>query len=141
MPWFRPSMSVPDVNSISLELSISVIAGFSGDGRVYRAFGHLLALHDGWPAVLLVPLGRSTGDLRHVTDGIPIPWHQAWSVIDTPPAEAQGVPPETMCADAPKLALITPYGWSVDHILLPGVEHVVQRLSHVSGIRFARVAP
>lgn len=131
------------MNAIATEVSVSVIAGFAADGRVYRAFDHLLAV--GAADLLLVPLGRTTGDLRHVTDGCPLPWPEVWTVIDADPKDiaatlnapgtAVPVPPEAMCADHPRLALITPYGWTLDLLA-----HRMERLTHVSGIRFARVA-
>lgn len=130
------------MNAIATEVSVSVIAGFAADGRVYRAFGHLLAV--GAADLLLVPLGRTTGDLRTVTDSCPVPWTEVWSVLDTEPTDvanvlhtpgtAVPVPPEAMCTDHPRLALITPYGWMLDHMA-----HRLERLTHASGIRFARV--
>lgn len=130
------------MNAIATEVSVSVIAGFAADGRVYRAFGHLLAV--GAADLLLVPLGRTTGSLLNVTDHCPLPWAEVWSVLDAAPPgiasvlndppPAVPVPPEAMCADHPRLALITPYGWTLDHMA-----HRLERLTHVSGIRFARV--
>ena len=130
------------MNDSSLEISVSAIAGFSGDGRVFRAFGHLLGVGNGGGTMFLVPLGRSHGDLRQVTDGCPVPWHEVVAVIDTPPTAAAPQLPETMCAHHPALALLTPYGWLLDRIAInPGDSASIERLTHVSGLRFARVAP
>lgn len=128
------------MNAITLEVSISTIAGFSADGRVFRAFGHLLGVSAG--ALLLVPLGRTTGDLRQVTDGCPIPWEEAWAVLDAPAASCCQIPAEEMCTAWPKLALLSPYGWVVDAIpLAADPRPLCERMTHVSGVRFARVAP
>lgn len=135
------------MNAPSLELSISVIAAFSADGRVFRSFGHLLGSRPG--ELLLVPLGHTTGDLRNVVDCCPVPWEEVWAVLDTPVAQPELMPPEEVCQRFPRLAQVSPYGWTVDRIP-PGPETdasiypwsfsvKVLRLTHPSGIRFAYV--
>lgn len=125
------------MNAVATEVSVSVIAGFSADGRVYRFHGHLLAAMPG--ELLLVPLGRSTGDLRPVVDHCPLPWVEVFATLDAPPGQTLGpVPPEAMCHDHPRLAQITPYGWMHDTISLSCARPNVRRLSHSSGIIFAR---
>lgn len=121
------------MNAISTEVSVSVVAGFAGDGRVYRAFNHLLASRPG--EMLLVPLGRTVGDLRAVVDACPLPWAEVWAVLDAAPAAPALVPPESLCAEHPRLAMITPYGWVRD-----ALEIGATRLTHASGIRFALAA-
>lgn len=127
------------MHAVATEVSVSVIAGFSSDGRVYRFHGHLLAAHPG--ELLLVPLGRSTGDLRAVVDHCPLPWAEVFATLDAPFAAAQPVPPEAMCHDHPRLAHITPYGWITDDIAVGPGRRNVQRLAHPSGILFARAMP
>jgi hypothetical protein len=125
------------MNAITTEVSISSIAAFSADGHVYRAFGNLLAVKGG--ELLLVPMGRTTGDLRQVTDGCPVPWSEAWAALDSLPQDAIPITPEAMCDSFAALALITPYGWLSDEIPLGAGAPDALRLIHVSGIRYVRV--
>ncbi len=126
------------MNAITTEISVSAIAGFSADGHVYRAFGNLLAAKAG--ELLLVPMGLTTGDLRQITDGCPVPWSEAWAVLDSlPQDDAIPLTPEALCDGFAALALITPYGWISDEIALGAGAPDALRLIHVSGIRFVRV--
>lgn len=126
------------MNAPSIELSLSSIAAFSSDGRVFRAFGHLLGAIPG--ELLLVPIERTTGNLRDVVDGCPWPWEEVWSVLDTPVAAPALMPPEELCQRFPRLAQVTPYGWLRDAIspFAAGVDEAL-RLTHPSGIRFSSV--
>ena len=126
------------MNAVSLEVSISAIAAFSADGRVFRAFGHVVGAKPG--AILLVPLGRTTGSLRDLVDVCPVPWEEVWSVLDAPLALPELMPTEEMCRRFPRLAQVSPYGWMRDRIpsFAAGVD-VALRLTHPSGIRFASV--
>jgi hypothetical protein len=128
------------MNAITTEVSISAIAAFSADGHVYRAYGHLLATRPG--ELLLVPLGRTSGDLRQITDGCPVPWAEAWAALDTSPEGLRAVDCEEMCARFPALATISPYGWEADNPPM-FLNHPADflRLRHVSGICFVRVQP
>jgi hypothetical protein len=126
------------MNIITTEVSVSAIAAFSADGHVYRAYGHLLATRPG--ELLLVPMGRTTGDLRQVTDGCPVPWMEAWAALDALPQEdAIPLTPEATCDGFPALAMISPYGWISDEIALGAGAPDALRLIHVSGIRYVRV--
>jgi hypothetical protein len=125
------------MNAITTEVSVSAIAAFSADGCVYRAFGYLLASQRG--RLLLVPMGRTTGDLRPVTDGCPVPWSEAWAALDSLPQEPIPLSAEAMCDGFPALAMISPYGWISDEISLGAGAPDALRLIHASGIRFVRV--
>jgi hypothetical protein len=126
------------MNAITTEISVSAIAAFSADGRVFRAFGSLLAAKPG--ELLLVPMGRTTGDLRQVTDGCPVPWSEAWAALDSlPQDDAIPLMPEALCDSFPALAMISPYGWISDEIALGAGAPDALRLIHVSGIRYVRV--
>lgn len=124
------------MNASITEVSVSCVAAFSADGRVYRFHGFLLAAKPG--ELFLVPLGRTSGDLRCVVDCCPVPWHEVWATIDTPPANPVPVLPETLCHDFPRLAQITPYGWLADAIALSSIRPNVQRLLHSSGLVYAK---
>lgn len=127
------------MNIITTEVSVSAIAAFSADGHVYRAYGHLLATRPG--ELLLVPMGRTTGDLRQVTDGCPVPWLEAWAALDVLPRDRRAVDCDAMCSEHPMLATLSPYGWMADEFALAGDHPNALRLVHVSGICFVRVRP
>ncbi len=128
------------MNAVATEVSVSMIAAFSVDGRVFRFSGFLLGVKPG--ELLLVPLGRTTGDLRGIVDCCPVPWNDVWATIDTPPQAPATIQPEAMCLDYPRLAQITPYGWVTDAIALSNNPTPnVTRLLHVSGLLFARAKP
>lgn len=119
-----------------LDVSVSTIAAFSRDGRVFRAFGHLLAAAAG--SVLCVPLALAGGSLRHVTDGCPVPWGEAFAVLDEPSRAPVALPELTLAREFPLLAGIAPAAWASDWIGLgPGAPRPVLRLTHESGIRYA----
>lgn len=125
------------MNAIALEVPISALLPFSGDARLFRAFGHLLAARHG--ELLAVPLGRTTGDLRGVVDGCPVPWGEVFAALDHPGVDPHPVPADQLCVDHPRLALLTPYGWSLDRFQLPGSQTEISRLQHPAGIRFSWV--
>ena len=121
-----------------IEVSVSAIAAFAADRRVCRAFGHLIAAAP--DALLLVPIGWTTGDLRAVVDGCPVPWEEVWAVIDAPPGSVAPVQPDNLCRDMPALARITPYGWISDVIPpFAAGRPAALRLTHATGIRYAKV--
>lgn len=55
---------------------------FSSSGRVFRAFGHLIAARAG--ATLLVPQEQVDGDLRRVLDRCPVPYEEVLALLDPP---------------------------------------------------------
>lgn len=120
------------------EMHILTIGSFASGGRVCRAFGHLLAASDG--ALLCVPMVVAAGDLRAVLDGCPVPWEEAWAVLDLPTSGAQALAPAEVARRWPRLAAWRAEGWVLDRVppFLEG-RRVGWRLSHPSGVRFAKV--
>ena len=121
-----------------LDFPLRAMAGFSQDGRVCRAFGHLVAYRHG--ELLLVPVAMGSGDLRWVVDRCPIPWSEVCVVIDTPPFEETPLSPEVFARNVPTLAAWRAEGWAIDHIALgASPRRVLKRYVHFSGVRFARL--
>lgn len=117
-------------------IRIETVARFAVDGRVWRAFDHLLVA---WPGgLLLVPVGLADGDLTRVIDGCPVPWGEVWAVVDAPLAAAAQLSPETLARLAPVAAAhLAPYGWVRD--VVPAREKVptLTRLTAPDGVRLA----
>ncbi len=122
-----------------LEVSVSSVARFSSDGRVYRAFGYLLGA--GLGELLLVPLGMTTGDLRQVTDACPVPWSEVHDIIDTPRDHPVPMDEVKLYRHFPLLHAIDRACWDCDEMeSFTGSGTRVIRLVHATGIRFARLA-
>lgn len=117
------------------EISISAIAAFSHDGRVHRAFDHLIAAGAG--TLLCVPLAASAGDLRQVVDGCPVPWDEVLTVIDTPLDGYVFCPQIQVRRAWPMLASFAEAGWRTDHIQFGAGTVPVPRLVHQKGIVFS----
>jgi len=61
-------------------VDIDILRGFSADGRLYRAFDHLIAARHG--SLLMVPLIVLQGRFDGVVDGCPVPWEEVCAVLD-----------------------------------------------------------
>lgn len=104
------------------------------DYRVWRAFDHLIAQGAG---LLLVPVGLADGDLTGVVDRCPVPWHEVWAALDTPPANPQPVSPERLRRIAPAVALhLDPFGWVRDVVPAAGSTPTLARLTGPQGVRY-----
>lgn len=110
------------------------LAPFSGDGRVYWAFDHLVAARSG--AVLLVPMWVVHGPLDGCVHGCPVPWDEVFDVLHTPRHKAHQAPvAESASALVSALGDLTREMWMADSIITGG--GIAARFSHVSGIVFA----
>lgn len=123
-------------------IPVSVIAAFSLDGHVFRAFDHLVAAGVG--ELLFVPQALAQGDLRGVVDRCPVPWDEVWAVLDTPLEASAAIDTEAMAWNWPRLYQMCRGGWQLDRIGLggsAGERKALDRLTHVSGVRFAQIHP
>jgi len=117
-----------------------LVAAFSPEGRVFRAFDHLIAAGIG--EMLLCPVHLAEGDLRGVIDYCPVPWEEAWAVLDTPLDGAAAIDCETMSSQWPRLARLHRSGWLADSIGLGNSvaqTKSIDRITHASGLRFVRI--
>lgn len=115
---------------------VTTIGRFAADGRVWRAFDHLLALGRG--SLLLVPVGLGDGDLRRVTDGCPVPWPEVWAVLDVPLGDGRVVSPSRLAELSPLAAAhLAPYGWVRDVVPAQGTVPTMMRLTSPEGVRMA----
>ena len=116
-----------------------LIAAFAVDGRVFRAFDHLIAAGVG--EILFAPVVIAEGDLCGVIDYCPVPWEEAWAVVDTPLDEARPLCDKDM-TKWPRLSRLHATGWSFDEISIgnsAGPNKSIERVSHNTGLRFARI--
>lgn len=121
--------------------NIDTLRQFSADGRVYRAFHHLIAARMG--ALLLVPLHLVQGRCAEVVDGCPVPWEEVCAVLDYPAVNPLTNPAKWNIGDHAQLFA----GFGVDlavcvlDYIAPMVngEAKVLRLVHPCGVRFAVV--
>lgn len=121
-------------------IPLFLIAAFSPSGQVFRAFDHLIAAGAG--EILFAPMVIADGDLRGVIDHCPVPWEEAWAVLDTPLEEAVSLNDEAMARDWRRLSRLAPTGWSIDAIDIgnsAGPTKAIERVTHVCGLRYARV--
>lgn len=117
-------------------INVATVARFSIDGRVWRAFDHLLATGPG--RLLLVPVGLADGDLTGVTDGCPVPWPEVWAVLDAPTTQAQPVTPEALAKMVPLVAAwLAPFGWARDVVPARATVPTMTRLTAPDGVRLA----
>ncbi|WP_024303354.1 hypothetical protein [Pseudogulbenkiania sp. MAI-1] len=117
-----------------MALQLLSLLPFSSDRRVYRSFGHAIVAEPGLVAV--APLSALDGSLRGMVDGCPVPWHEAWAVIDTPTAAAVDLASHDFAPVVGRLADMAGAGWSL------GVMHELQAVlfGHESGIKVAIAA-
>lgn len=122
------------MTTISLpHLPLEKLLPFAQDGRVFRAYDHLILARVG--ALLMVPVFRVSGDLRRVVDGCPVPWEEVCDVLDAPAMTV------AVCLNPPSdLAHLAPIGWKREFFHLARRDRRVKRLVHtVTGMRYAEV--
>lgn len=117
-------------------IHVRTVAHFARDGRVWRSFDHLMAVGAG--RLLMVPVGLADGDLTTVIDGCPIPWQEAWAVLDADPAEPVPLSEDGLAAIAPTVAQLLPsFGWERDVVPAAALVPTMIRLRGPEGLRFA----
>lgn len=118
-------------------IHIRTIASFApATALVWRSFDHLIVPGPG--TLLLVPVVEVDGDMTGVIDGCPVPWAEAWAVIDTPPAQPVALSPERLGRLAPALASrMAPHGWMHDVVPAQAMVPTMTRLVGPDGVRFA----
>lgn len=117
-------------------IHVSTISRFATGGRVWRSFDHLIAAGPG--TLLLVPIGEVDGDMTSVTDGCPVPWAEAWAVLDAPVSARPALAPEQLVRIAPMVAAhMSPYGWVRDIVPAHMTVPTLTRLTGTRGERYA----
>jgi hypothetical protein len=121
---------------LDLQVSLTDIAAFAGDGQIYRAYAHALAVAKGM--VLLVPIELVSGDLTDLVDAIPVSWEEIIAILETPDQSPRPLEEHIRDILGRPLRAIAPTHWDVDH-LDNGMAFraEITRLSHPSGIRLA----
>lgn len=118
------------------QLPLSLLAAFSADGRVYRAFDHYIAAGAG--RLLLVPAALAYGDRAAVVAGCPVPVEDMSVLLDAP----QELPAQLKDRD-PLLRFLRSFaesGWRYDYVpMMPGQRRRVLRVMNDNGIRYAEV--
>ena len=122
-----------------LQVPMATVARFAPDGRVWRAFDHLLAVGPG--SLALFPVGLMDGDMTRVIDGSPVPWLEAWTAIDAPRgAHVRALTPEGLALESPMAAaLLPPYGWVADVVTAGETVPTLRRLVAPCGVRLVWV--
>lgn len=115
-----------------LRLPLETLLPFSHDGRAFRSFDHLIFSRMGF--LLLVPVWMASGDLRRVVDGCPVPWEEAFDVLDAP---AMGVTVGDQVRVPDPLLRLVGDGWQQQVFRLARRNDTTRRFVHTSGIRFA----
>ena len=120
-------------------IPISAIGTLAHEGRVYRAFGRLLAVRNG--QLLAVAGALGSGDFSAVRDGCPVPWYEVLAAIDTPVSPVSlALWSDDLTAISPALAaLFSPHGWVQDFIVLCAGGRPVARVSSPDGVIFCWV--
>jgi hypothetical protein len=121
-------------------IAAAQLAAFSADGRLYRAYNHVVAALHG--CVLLVPLYLVRGDLSQLVDGCPVPWEEVDDVLRREPGATHvfDFAAEPYGALIRGVADLVPSGWSLDFVDINRSSHLAWRLMHWSGLRFACTA-
>jgi len=118
-------------------LPLSLLASFSADGRVYRAFEHYIAAGNG--RLLLVPAVLVYGDRTAVVSGCPVPVEEISALLDAP----QDMPPALLTDMHPLFRRLMTFGegcWRYDFVpLMTGQRRRVLRVMNENGIRYAEV--
>lgn len=127
------------------DIPIEAMQLFANEGRVYRAFDHLIAARPG--ALMIVPIRLVTGSVQDVIDGCPVPHEEVYAVLEYQSAD----PVHCLRSTMPELTQINRLGYlgfdlyefTVDRIspMVNGHADNVLRLSHPSGVRYAVVMP
>lgn len=130
-------MTARAVGMLAAQVPVAAVVAFAADGRVWRAFDHLLATGPG--TLALFPVGLIDGDLTRVTDGCPVPWPEVWAVLDTPCTPwDRPLPPEVLARLVPKAAAhLSPYGWTQDVVPARATVPSMTRLVAPCGVRVA----
>ncbi|EEG08195.1 hypothetical protein [Pseudogulbenkiania ferrooxidans] len=118
-----------------MALQILSLLPFSSDRRVYRSFGHAIVAEPGLVAV--APLSSLDGSLQGMVDGCPVPWTEAWAVIDTPTrseVDLGGI--DFAPAAVKRLAEMDRAGWALG--VLPELKAVL--FGHDCGLKVAIAA-
>lgn len=114
---------------------------FSADGRVHRAFHHLIASRMG--TLLLVPLHLVVGRCDAVIDGCPVPWEEVFAVLEYPAVNPLSNPQRWIGHNDQVQQLgylgLDPQACQLDHIspMANGNPDKVLRLTHPCGVRYA----
>lgn len=124
--------------SLFPQIRVDLLAPFSADGVLYRAFGKVLAAAPG--SVLMVPKYLMWGDLSNLVDGCPVPWEEADDILHLERKTAHHFDFEAggYCDRIKALASMTPDNWTLDFIPInrhPKAQ--AWRFVHRSGIRYA----
>lgn len=126
----------------NITIPINLLALFSADRQVYRAFGYLIAARMG--TLLLVPPHLALGDLAKVQDGCPVPSEEVYAVLEYPPVHPLTNPAAWPVANDHVQQLeylgLDPAECVMDTIapMVRGEERVL-RLVHPCGVRYAVV--
>lgn len=120
-----------------ITVPVNAVVKFAADGRVWRAFDHLLAAGPG--RLALFPVGLCDGDLTRVVDGCPVPWPEVWAAIDAPRgAHVRALTPDALAQVAPMAAaLLPPHGWVQDAVPALATVPTMRRLVAPCGVRLA----
>ena len=119
-------------------IPLLLIGALAVDGRVWRAFDHLIVQFGG--GVVLVPVGLVEGDLTGVIDRCPVPWEEVWTVLDVPPGCVRQVSERTMYERyAGLVKLGGAVGWVWEDLSPAGRVPTIRRLMAPNGVRFARL--
>jgi len=117
-------------------IHVTTVARFAADGCVWRSFDCLMAVSP--CRLLLVPVGLADGDLTAVVDGCPVPWPEAWAVLDAPLSQPRPLSPERLAEQAPQVAAhLAPFGWVRDEVPAAGTVPTMTRLTSPDGVRLA----
>lgn len=117
-------------------LRLSLLAAFSADGRVYRAFGHYIAAANG--RLLLVPVPLVCRDQSEIVPGCPVSVEELSAILDAPGNKALPLAADTQLYR--RLEPFAPAGWHCDRLaLMPNDRWRVLRAVNDNGIRYAEV--
>lgn len=121
-------------------VNFDALQRFSADGKLYRAYDHLIAATHGM--LLMAPLIVVQGRFTDVVDGCPVPWEEVFAVID-----AESMPFIMDLALMPQINFeldrLNPLGlnrsqWVFDFIgTYDDTRRNVLRFKHASGVRCA----
>lgn len=124
-------------------VNFDALQRFSGDGKLYRAYDHLIAAANG--TLLVAPIIVVQGRFHDVVDGCPVPWEEAYSVIEAEslPFMMELVHMPTISAELDKVGslCLDRSQWQFDFIGVHDEERRnILRFKHASGVRYAVAA-
>lgn len=122
-------------------LHIDRVRAFANQGKVYRAFNHLIAARMG--TLLMVPMQLIAGRCDDVIDGCPVPWEEVHAVLEYPvssPRPKRNWPWYQDHVQQLKSLGLDPAACELDFIspMVKGEEKVL-RVKHPCGVRYAVV--